>query len=57
VFVNYDNFAKSPSAALRFILSHCGVRQVRLIPSDLRALHMELFTLLSVIDFLQDHQL
>jgi len=51
-----DNFVKSPSAALRFILSHCGVRQVRLIPSDSRALHLELFTLLSIFDFLRLHQ-
>ena len=29
---------KSPDAALRFILSHCGVRKVRRTPSDLRAL-------------------
>jgi hypothetical protein len=48
-----DNFVKSSSAALRFILSHCGVRQVRLIPSDLRALHLELFTLLSAVNFLR----
>jgi len=43
-------------AGLRFILSHCGVWQVRFIPSDLRALHLELFTLLSFFDFLRDHQ-
>jgi len=28
----------------RCILVHCGVQEVRLIPSDLRALHLELFT-------------
>jgi len=33
-----DTLVKSPDAALRFILSHCGVQHVRLIPSDLRAL-------------------
>jgi predicted sulfurtransferase len=38
MYHNIDNFVKAPSAALRFILS----------PSDLRALHLELFTLLSV---------
>jgi len=32
---------KTPSAALRCILRHCGVpKKVRLIPQDLRALHM-----------------
>jgi len=35
---NIDTRVKNPDAALRFILSHCGVQQVRLIPSDLRAL-------------------
>jgi hypothetical protein len=29
-----DTLVKSPDAALRFILSLCGVQQVRLIPSD-----------------------
>jgi hypothetical protein len=33
-----DALVKSPDAALRCILSHCGVQQVRLIPSDLHAL-------------------
>jgi hypothetical protein len=33
-----DGFVKSPDAALRCILRHCGVHQVRLIPQDLRAL-------------------
>jgi hypothetical protein len=44
----YENLVKSPSAALRFILSYCGVRQVRPIFSDVRALHLKLFTLLPV---------
>ena len=35
---NFDALVKSPDAALRRILSHCGVRQVLLIPSYLRAL-------------------
>jgi len=52
-----DGFVKSPSAvrqahgpeqsrraALRFILRHCGVLYVRLIPQDSRALPLELFT-------------
>jgi hypothetical protein len=39
-----DGFVKSPSAALRFIFSHCSVRQVRLIPKASRALHLEYFT-------------
>jgi len=34
----FDTLVKSPDAALRCILSHCGVRQARLIPSDVRAL-------------------
>jgi hypothetical protein len=54
--LRFDNFVKSPSAALRFFLSHCGVQHVRLISSDVRALHLELFTLLSVPDFLRLHQ-
>jgi hypothetical protein len=29
---------------LRYILRHCGVRRVRLVPHDLRALPAELFT-------------
>jgi hypothetical protein len=41
---NSDGFVKSPNTALRFILRHCGVRKVRLIPHDLRALPAELFT-------------
>ena len=32
-----------PTAALRCILRHCGVPYVRLIPQDLRALHLGLF--------------
>jgi hypothetical protein len=47
-FSNLDGFVKSPSAALRFILRHCDVRQVRLIPQYSRALHLELFTVPSV---------
>jgi len=35
---NIDGFVKSPEAALRFILRHCGVRKVRLTSQDLRAL-------------------
>jgi hypothetical protein len=33
-----DTPVKSPDAALRFILSHCGVQHVCLISSDSRAL-------------------
>jgi hypothetical protein len=39
-----DGFVKSPDAALRYILRHCGVQEVRLIPQYLRALPAELFT-------------
>jgi hypothetical protein len=42
--VKTDGFVKSPDAALRCIPRHCGVRQVRLIPQDLRALPADLFT-------------
>ncbi len=42
--IKLDDFVKSPDAALRCILRHCGVRQVRLIPQDLRTLPAELFT-------------
>jgi len=34
----------------------CGVPNVRLIPQDLRALHLKLFTLPSNIDFLRVYQ-
>jgi len=44
-----DGFVKSPDAALRCILRHCGVRQVRLIPQALRALPADLFTKPSVM--------
>jgi hypothetical protein len=44
-----DGFVKSPDAALRFIISHCGVRKVRLIPHGLRALPAALFTKLSYL--------
>jgi hypothetical protein len=37
-WTNYDGFVKSPHAALRRILRHCSVPQVRFIPQDLRAL-------------------
>jgi hypothetical protein len=48
-----DGFAKSPDAALRCILRHCGVRQVRLIPHDLRALPANLFTKPSIITIIK----
>ncbi|MEN6374392.1 MAG: hypothetical protein ABFD75_06360 [Smithella sp.] len=34
----YDGLVKRLDAALRFIPCHCGVRQVLLVPHDLRAL-------------------
>jgi hypothetical protein len=37
---------------LRFIFRHCDVPYVRLIPQDLRALHLELFTVPSVCGLL-----
>jgi len=47
-----DDFLKSPDAALRCILCHCGVRQVRLIPQALRALPAELSTKPSIMAYL-----
>ena len=44
-----DGFAKSPDAALRCNLRHCGVRIVRLIPQALRALPADLFTKPSIM--------
>jgi len=49
-----DGFVKSPTSVLRCIFRHCGVPYVRLIPQDLRALNLELFTLPSESDFLRD---
>jgi len=46
-----DGVVKSPTSALRFITRHCGVRQVRRVPRDSRALNLELFTLPSKADF------
>jgi len=43
-----DGFVKSPISALRCILRHCDVPYVRLIPQNLRALNLELFTLPSL---------
>jgi hypothetical protein len=43
-----DGFAKSPSAAFRFMSRHYDVLKVRLIPKHLRALHLELFAVPSV---------
>jgi hypothetical protein len=40
---------------LRYILRHCGVGKLRLIPQNLRALHLELFSLPSESDFLLFH--
>jgi hypothetical protein len=51
-----DGFVKSPTSALRCILRHCSVPYVRLIPQDLRALNLKLFTLPSNFDFLRVHQ-
>ncbi len=46
-----DGFVKSPTSALRCILRHCSVLYVRIIPQDLRALNLDLFTLPSNFDF------
>ena len=34
----FDRYVKSSISALRFILRHCGVTKVRLIPQDSQAL-------------------
>ena len=40
----YDEFEKSSTSALRFILRHSDVLIVRLIPQDSRALNLKLFS-------------
>jgi hypothetical protein len=49
VKIKFDGFVKSPDAALRCILRHCGVCIVRLIPQYLRALPADLFTKPSIM--------
>jgi hypothetical protein len=51
-----DDFVKSPHAALRRILRHCSVPQVRFIPQDLRALPANILRSRPKIDFLRRHQ-
>ena len=51
-----DDFAKCPHAALRRILRHCSVPQVRFIPQDLRALPANILQSCPKIDFLREHQ-
>jgi hypothetical protein len=51
-----DDFVKSPHAALRRILRHCSVPQVRFIPQDLRALPANILRSRLKIDFLRWHQ-
>ena len=55
-YIMLDDYVKSPTSVLRCILRHYDVLSVRLIPQDLRALNLELFTLPSSLDFLRDHQ-
>jgi hypothetical protein len=43
VSVKDESFVKSPDAALRCILRHCGVLTVRLTPQALRALPANFF--------------
>ena len=57
LYIVIDSFVKSPTSALRCILSHCSVLYVRFVPQDLRALNLDLFTLPSDFDFLRIHQL
>jgi hypothetical protein len=53
---NLDGFVKSPDAALRCIPRHCGVRQARLIPQDLRALPADFLQSHLNFDFCRVHQ-
>jgi hypothetical protein len=53
---NIDGFVKSPSTVLRCTSVIAAYEKVRLIPSVLRALYLELFTLPSNFDFLRLHQ-
>jgi hypothetical protein len=56
--ITINGFVKSPSAALRFIFRRCDVPHVRLTPQDLRALHLELFTLpTALLLFMRSSQL
>ena len=56
-YIMLDDFVKSPTSVLRCILRHYDVLSVRLIPQDLRALNLELFTLPSSLDFLRGHHI
>ena len=51
-----DGLVKSPYAALRCILRHCGVQEVRLIPQYLRALPMNFLRNRLISDFLRVSQ-
>jgi hypothetical protein len=51
-----DGFVKSPISALRFILRHCGVPSVRLIPQDSQALISDFLRSRPKCDFLRVHQ-
>ena len=68
----FDDFAKSPSAALCFVpallnsryarrrsrfnrVNHCDVLEVRLIPQDSHALHMNFLQSRLFDDFLRNH--
>jgi hypothetical protein len=53
----YDDFVKSPHAALRCILRRCSVRQVRFTPQDLRALPANFLQSRLKIDFLRWHHI
>jgi nitroreductase len=48
-----DGFVKNPISALRFILRHCGVPYVRLIPQDSQALISGFLRIRRKCDFLR----
>jgi hypothetical protein len=55
--LSFGGFVKSPHAALRRILRHSSVPQVRFIPQDLRALPANFLRSRPEIDFLRGRQL
>jgi len=52
---NNDGLVGSPISALRRILRHCGVGQLRLIPQDLQALILNILRTRRNADFQRSH--
>ena len=53
----WHGFVKNPTSSLRYIPRHCGVLYVRLIPRNLRALNLKLFTLPLSFDLFRFYQI